>query len=75
MTIYDYLQLDRNVESAIEYRKIVDDTSLTREMKTDLILKKIDEDSKLSTLDNPIKRFNRIKDEIKNMLKNKQYEV
>lgn len=66
--IYDYVQIKREVESAIRYLDIVNNENYDKEKKTDLINKIKEEDKKLYSLENPTTRFKRIKEEIKILL-------
>jgi hypothetical protein len=67
--VYDYEQLERNIENAIRYNKIVDSKDLTSEQKHELLLKNIEQDKKLASFDNPIKRTERIKNDTRDLLK------
>lgn len=69
--VYDYNQLESNVEYAIRYLNVVKNESYDREKKKELILKMIEEDSKLDTLDNSTKRMKRIKSDVKALLNKK----
>lgn len=65
--IYDYEQLDRNAEVATKYLSIVRNESYDRKTKYE-ILKNIPDEN--SDMENNEKRMKRIKNEIKNLLKN-----
>lgn len=69
--IYDYNQLETNIEYAIRYLNVVNNKSYDKQKKTELILEMIESDSKLETLDNSIKRMKRIKSEVKALLNKK----
>lgn len=68
--VYDYEQLDRNIESVIRYRSVVDNKEYDRETKTELINKMIEDDAKLPTMENPVKRLKRIKEDAKKLINN-----
>lgn len=69
--VYDYNQLETNVEHVIRYLNVVKNESYDKEKKTELILEMIESDSKLETLDNSIKRMKRIKSDVKALLNKK----
>lgn len=67
--IYDYDQIDKKVETTIQYLNIVRDKNNNKERKMELINQMIEDGKKLTCLDNPAKRLIRIKDEAKALLK------
>lgn len=69
--VYDYNQLETNVEYAIRYLNVVNNKSYNKQKKTELILEMIESDSKLETLENSKKRMKRIKSEVKALLNKK----
>jgi hypothetical protein len=71
LTIYDYVQLDRDDESVMKYKSISMNENYDKATKVELFTKKIEEEKKLSFMDNPTKRLNRIKDDIKKLLNDK----
>lgn len=68
--IYDYVQLDKNIEDTIQYLNIVKNKANNKEKKMELINDIIEGNKKLTYLDNPAKRLARIRDEVKTLLKN-----
>ena len=66
--VYDYVELDRSVESAIRYLSVITNKEYDRNKKTELINKMIEDDKKLYSIDNPVKRMKRIKANIKDLL-------
>lgn len=67
--VYDYVQLDRYVESVIKYSNIVKNENYDRDKKIELLKKKIEEDGKLYSIGGPTNRMDKIKEDIKSLLK------
>jgi len=68
--VYDYVQIGGNIECMIRYSNIVNNESYDKNKKIELVKKAKEEDKKLSTLDNNIKRFERMKSDVKTLLNN-----
>ena len=67
--VYDYEQVDRDKEYVEKYKEIVNDKNLTPEEKYKKLMNNKNEDKKLFSLDNSVKRNKRIKNEINEILK------